>query len=304
MKRALRARNLSGPVCFVIGILLLARTYRYYGTLLHGWDARYYYAAARSLVFDRDLDVTNDIVLSPNPRPLDPGSDGTFANVPRRPGGRAINPFPVGLSLVEAPAVLTGHWLRRLASLFGYRPSEARGYSALEINTVAVWLLAFFSFGMQQLYELIAGRATLAWRACALAAAWAGTSLLYYSAVFPFMAHAVAFALVAWTARLARDLREKGATNLDVVVVGALSVLLFLVRPQQATFSALLVLTLLPELVRRPARTWLPGSVAALAVVVVGFWFQATVHEANLGRFGVLGRDPDHSHPDVSAHFR
>lgn len=301
--RRLLDRNLAGPVCFAIGLLLLARTYLYYGTLLRGWDAQFYYAAARSLVHDGDLDVGNDLLLSPNPAPLDPDRDGSFRNIPRRPGGRAINFFPVGMSLIEAPALAVGSGLRRLAVPLGYHPAEAPGYSALEINTVAVWLLALFSFGMHRLYGLLAGRATAAWRALALAAAWAGTSLLYYSAVFPFMAHAQAFVLIVCVAGLAKELPAAGPVNRAVALMGLLTVLLFLVRPQQVLFTALLTPVLLPGLVRRPGREWLPGCALGLAVALAGLWFQASVHEANLGRFGLLGRDPNHPHPDVSAHF-
>src|SRR5262249_49104048 len=152
--------------------------------------------AARSLVFDRDLDISNDIVLSSNPGPLDPDGNLSFTNVPRRADGRVINVFPVGMSLVEAPALLVGSGVRALAERTGYRSTAAAGFSSVEIGTVAVWLLALFSLGMHQLYELLAGRATPTWRALAVTAAWLGTSLFYYSAVYPFMAHALAFTLV------------------------------------------------------------------------------------------------------------
>jgi hypothetical protein len=304
MKRLLFAGNRAGPVCFVIGLLLLARTHLYYGTLLRGWDAQFYYAAARSLVFDGDLDITNDIVVSSNPRPLDPDGDGTFRNIPRRPDGRVVNVFPVGLSLIEAPGLLAGYALRSVAGNFGYRSAAAHGFSQLEIDTVAIWLLTISSFGLHQLFELLAGRSTVAWRALSLAAAWAGTSLLYYSAVFPFMAHAVAFTLVVCIARLARDLRSGESPNRKVVLTGALTGLLFLVRPQQVLIAAVLVPVLLPALWRRPWREWLPGAVLGLAIVVAAVLFQATVHEANVGSFGILGRDRASSHPAVAVHFR
>ena len=47
-----------GVVVFVLGSLLLARTYRYYGTLIRGWDAQFYYAQSRSLLFERSPDLT------------------------------------------------------------------------------------------------------------------------------------------------------------------------------------------------------------------------------------------------------
>jgi hypothetical protein len=299
-----RDRKLAGPICFVVGLLLLARTHLYYGSLLRGWDAQYYYAAARSLVFDGDLDITNDIFQSAYLPPLDPDGDGSFRNVPRRPGGRVINVFPVGLSLIEAPGLMIGNALRRVAEHFGYRPTAEPGFSPLEINTVAVWLLILPSIGMHGLYALLAGRATFAWRVLALAGAWAGTSLLFYTAIFPFMAHAQAFALIVFIARLAQTLPDNGPANRTIFQIGALTILLYLVRPQQALFTALLVPPILPRVWRRPVREWLPGAALGVLAVVAGLWFQASVHADNLGHFSILGRDLDHPHPDISAHFR
>ena len=56
---------------FLVGVAGLARTERYFGSLLRGWDAQFYYACAHSLVFDRDLDITNNLESTPYAAPFD-----------------------------------------------------------------------------------------------------------------------------------------------------------------------------------------------------------------------------------------
>ena len=66
-----------------------------------------------------------------------------------------------------------------------------------------------------------------------VAAAWTGTSLFYYSTVFPFMAHGVAFALLVALLRVVHDIDRRGATSRRLAVAGILIAGLWLVRPQQ-----------------------------------------------------------------------
>src|SRR5688500_2579961 len=88
---------------WLLGLALLLARYRLTGTLLNGWDAQFYYSAARSLVFARDLDTSTDTTRSP----------WVQDDLPRRSDGRIVNKYPLGLSLVEAPFLALGHILRR-----------------------------------------------------------------------------------------------------------------------------------------------------------------------------------------------
>ena len=101
-----------GALCFVLGLLVLARSHRFTGTLLHGWDAHFYYSAAHSLVFDADLDITNNLFATPWRHPFDRDANGSFEAVPRRADGHTVNKYPLGLSLIEAPFLALGHGLR------------------------------------------------------------------------------------------------------------------------------------------------------------------------------------------------
>jgi hypothetical protein len=275
----------------------------YYGSLLHGWDAQLYYAAAHSFVFDRDVDITNDIALTPYTPPFEPDANGFFRNIPRRSDGRVLNFYPAGLPLVESVGLVLGSGIRSLAEGVGYHVAGPPGYSSLEINTVAVWLLAAFAFGMHVLYALLGSHSTLLWRVLCMAAAWAGTSLLYYSAVFPFMGHAQSFVLIVCISWLAVRLPRVTPTNRAIALIGFCTTLLYLVRPQQVLFTLLLIPANL-ALVRRPWKDWLPGTVVGLTIALLGFSFQTAIHTVNLEHFSISGRDFSHPHPAVSIHFR
>jgi hypothetical protein len=97
---------------FTICLLGLARIQLYSGTIYRGWDAQFYYALARSLAFDRDTDISNDLILTPWARPFDPDKDGSFREVPRRADGRMQSKYPMGMSVAEAPWLALGSGVR------------------------------------------------------------------------------------------------------------------------------------------------------------------------------------------------
>jgi hypothetical protein len=265
-----------------IGLLVMARTFQYYDSLLWGWDAQFYYAAARSLVFDGDLDLTNDIPCTPRTAPFDRDQDGTMEFFPRDSTGRVINKYPVGLSLVEVPWLALGHTLRTAASLFGTRVESPPGYSAIETNIVAIGLLMVFAVGLQAHYSTFRSWAPWYWCALGIIGAWWGTSLLYYSCVFPFMAHAMSFSIISIVLYMVSRPTVFIRANWSLAFVGALIGLLYLVRPQQAILAPLL-LPRLSRLVRQPRRTWVVGAVSGATACAALVGFQALVNHANLG---------------------
>lgn len=261
---------------FVVGmgvsLLALGRAQSYYGTIYRGWDAQFYYALARSLVFDRDVDVTNDLRATPVPQPFDPDRDGSFRRAPRHPDGHIWSKYPIGLSLVEAPLVATGALARRVAEVLGVVRAAPAGYSDVELWTVAVGLIAVFAAGLATLYRLLADEWGDGAAAVAVAGAWAGTSLFYYSAVFPFMAHALSFVLLVAIMALARGLDAVDDLNRRLVLLGASLGALFLVRPQQAVIAVFLCPVVVRACRIRTVAGWAPGTIgaAALALAAVG----------------------------------
>ena len=88
-----------------IGLVSLSLAQRYYGTLYRGWDAQFYYSLAHSLIFDQDVDITNNLMLTPRPEPFDRNGDGFWESAPRSIDGRIPTKYPLGMSLVESPLV-------------------------------------------------------------------------------------------------------------------------------------------------------------------------------------------------------
>lgn len=269
-----------------IGVLLLARAQRYYGGLLRGWDAQHYYALAHSIVFDRDLDITDNLEATPFSEPFDHDRNGSFEAARRDPSGRIVSPYPVGLSLLEVPFLTVGHGVRQALAAFGIRSSRPPGYGDVEIWAVALGLLATFAVGCELLCVILRPSVSSPWRELAIIAAWSGTSLLFYSAVFPFMAHAVAFTLVIWTVHVAESVRIGERTARSLWLVGLGLAFLYLVRPQEVLIGLPLLLLLRP-VARQPAHRWAPWAAAGLAVVAVAIVFQAWVHAHAAGSWAM-----------------
>ncbi len=270
-------------------LLGLARADRYFGTLYRGWDAQFYYAAARSIAFDRDLDVTNDLLLTPAPAPFDPDRDGTFRNAPRHPDGRIWSKYPIGMSLTEAPLMAGGSMVRRIAEAAGFRSSAPPGYSAIELWSVALGLTLAFAAGFAALYRLLAEEYGPTAALLGAVGAWGGTSLLYYSAVFPFMAHPVSFALLVAVMRLAKGLASGERLNARLTLLGLCLGAIFLVRPQQVCIAVFLI-PLATRIVRmRPIANWIPGLVAGAALGTAAVALQLAFNVSQVGTMTLSG---------------
>jgi len=273
-----RERPWVAVAVFVVGVAVLARAQRYFGSLLSGWDAQHYYAAARSIVLDRDLDITNDLEATPFTRPFDRDADGYLEAPNRDANGRIISRYPIGLPLIEAPWLALGHGTRRVLAAMGLSSSRPVGYADVEIWTVALGLLAVFAIGMQLLHALLCPHVPAPWREVALVAAWWGTSLLYYSSVFPFMAHATGFALVVWTVWIAASIGAGTKSPRSLPLLGFALGALYCVRQQQVVLAAPLLLLLAP-LRAQPPRRWVGWALVGIAVFVLCAALQAWAHE-------------------------
>jgi hypothetical protein len=272
-------------VVLLLSVLALARTQQYYGTIYHGWDAQFYYSLAHSLVFDRDVDVTNNLQLTPAPKPFDPDGDGSWKDAPRRPDGRIPSKYPIGLSLVEAPFLVLGSLVRQLAAATGLIVPGNTGYSVIELWSVALGLLVLFAYGLAELYQLLATRYGDWGAVLGIMGGWLGTSLCYYSTIFPFMAHALAFVLLVLAMRTTRRLLMPGPINRPLALLGICLAALFLVRPQQILIAGLL----LPILARcawvRSPSEWVVGALFGISVNAAAVAAQVSF---NYSQFGTL----------------
>jgi hypothetical protein len=274
----------AGLAVFVVGLAALWRSYTFFGRLLSGSDAQYYFGLTRSLVVDGDTDITNDMQLTPWGPPFDRDGDGYRETFRRTADGRVFNIFPIGLSLVEAPFLLIGRGVRWLVALFGYAIPGAPGYSDLEIWIVALGLLAIVAVAAGALHRLIEPLVGEPWALIAVLASWLGTSLFYYSAVFPFMAHALGFAVVVGIVTAANKVRLSHRTNMALLSIGGLSGLLFLVRPQLMTLAILLP-PFLASVARRPVSSWMWGALGGVLVAVSALGLEIAYNLYELGIF-------------------
>jgi hypothetical protein len=288
-----------------MSLLGLVRVQLYSGTIYRGWDAQFYYALARSLAFDRDADISDDLVLTPWGDPFDPDKDGSFRDVPRRPDGHLQSKYPIGMSIAEAPWLALGSGFRAIAEAAGIRFGVAPGFTPVEIWTVAVGLVAGFSVGLAGLYKLLAERFGGTAALLGVLSAWWGTSLFYYSSLFPFMAHAVSFALLAAMMILTDRLGRGQRPNRALVLLGTVVGMLFLVRPQQAVVALFIVPVFVQVARRHPWKAWLPGLLggAALGAAAIGlqvaFNFNQT-GRASLGGYSAGGEGFDFASPNLT----
>jgi len=211
------------------------RAQTYYGSIYRGWDAQFYYSLSHSLVFDADLDITNNIRGTPFPQPFDQAGDGTWANAPRGNDGRIPSKYPIGLSLIEVPFLAIGAMLRSMLAHVGVEFTANPGYSALELWSVAVGVMALFTASMVLLFKQLAPAFGSVSAMVAVSSAWLGTSLFYYSSIFPFMAHAMSYAALVGVLAITKAWQERGASWRRAVMIGLAIGAAFLIRPQQGT---------------------------------------------------------------------
>lgn len=254
-------------------VAALLRAESYFEFLLNGWDAQFYYAAARSMVHDGDLDVTNDLPLSPAQWVFEEAGHPT---VPRSPSGAILNKYPIGTSLAEmVPLALS-------RAVMG---DGANGYSLIEIRCVALWLVLLHAGGLWVTWRWL--RLTTdgtVLQAVSVVLVLAGTSQLFYAAIYPFLAHGLSALLVAGCLLTAERTRGTPGHVTSLLAWGLLSVLLILVRPQQATLVMLLCAALLWE---HRARRDRAGWVAAIALTAVlsAVLLQCVVNLQAIGQF-------------------
>jgi hypothetical protein len=231
-------------------------------------------------VLEGALDITHSLELVPYKAPFDRDGDGYMEAVSRK-DGRIINKYPIGLSLAETPFLAAGSTISKvLAPPSG--DGRASGYTDVSIGLVAAGLLLYTVVGLALLYGLLERHYGSVPAAVGVLGTWLGTSLFYYSAVFPFMAHGTAFALtvlVLWQIARLRDRSE--ATWLELSLLSATFGLLFLVRPQEILLLPVTFPTFIATVVK--SKNWPAYLLLFLGVLAAICAIQLAVNFANTG---------------------
>lgn len=226
----------------LLGLLFVFQILLSFDSTALAWDGAFYYAATRSIVFDGDLRLANDLRLS---YAVTPAQDFARQGFDERltPTGRVDSPFSIGVSLLWLPwfALIAG--LMRLASLAGLAPASLTGYEPPFLWGIAAVTCVYGWVGMLASLRLV--RQFVGRWAVLIAGftAMLTTPLVYYQFREPFYAHAasamvVALFVCAWWRAAGSPLTARRAFGL-----GLLGGLAGLVRTQDITYLALPLLS-------------------------------------------------------------
>jgi len=230
----------------ILGLaVLLVPTYVDH-TRFVGSDGIDYYSYLRSILFDGDLDLTNDYPLL--------GQDASKNNV-----------LPIGAPLLWSPLVGVFHVLRQAARLFGAGPP-----SGVEPEYQAITCFATLVYGAAGLFLLQSTLRRFVSPAAAFWAsviAWVGSPLRFYLSVLPGFAHGVEFFAAVLVLRTALALREAPSAR-RAAHAGVACGMVFLARSQDGLLLGLPALFLLHRLVTRAERG---RTLRLLVVLAVAF---------------------------------
>lgn len=178
---------------WLIALLLLATVFVTRPSI-HGNDGVQNYAYLRSLLFDRDLDFTNEYAyyFSRASRWFDdkqiPRDDHT---------GRPINLYGTGSAILWAPWVICFHAAGTLANhLLGLHVT-LDGYSRLYERAVGYGSAFYASLGVLLLYTILTRYFASQSAFWAVIIIWLATPLFFYGSLHPSMSHANSFFLSA-----------------------------------------------------------------------------------------------------------
>nr|MBA2557843.1 hypothetical protein [Chloroflexota bacterium] len=199
-------------------------------------DGVAYYAEARSILFDGDLDLANEYAL--DSQVYSPLSDaGPRAFLPRDELGRFQHNVNVGIVVLFAPFLLVAHGIAFLLNLVGLA-TPMDGYAQVYVLALSFGTSALLAAAVALMVSY--GR-TLVGPGIALAggvAAWLGTSVFYWAVFRPAHAHAPAVLLEALFVVLFLSRARRVDDRLAWFLLGAVGGLMLTVRPVTGLYAA------------------------------------------------------------------
>jgi hypothetical protein len=229
-------------ICILLFLLQFLLTFRA-GEL--AWDGAFYYGTARSLLFDGDLHLANDLALSYATHP-NPDFEAAHFEAQRTATGHVRNPFAIGAALLWLPWLALVRVPAEVAGLAGLGPHILTGYEPIFVWSAAC-VTAVYG-GLAALLGLHLARRVAGERAALTAAVVATltTPLVYYQFREPFYAHAasaltVALFVTAWW----RNAGEGKLSVTSALLLGVLGGLTTLVRWQNVLYLILPLSTIL-----------------------------------------------------------
>jgi hypothetical protein len=234
-------------------------------------DAESYLVPLRSVVFDRNLDFTNDWQAL-----------GRAVPAPVPETGRPRTTHAVGAPVLWSPFYLAAHVYVRALQAAGDEAFPADGFSGPYRRAAALGTVAAAILGAGLLARMLARRYPRPVAAWAVVGAMATSTIVYYIFVVPAMAHGATFAAAAglvW----AWDRAREAPSRRSWIVVGVLLGFLTLTRWQAAVAVLLVAPLALVQLRQRTVRLgWLAAAATGGALA---FLPQLLVWKGVFGRF-------------------
>lgn len=251
---------------------------------LYAVDSVEYFSYLHSILFDGDLDFTNEYRYFQQLNPQ-AGIEGVLDK--RDPAtGLPLNVAPVGTALFWSPAYLLAHGSTLLARALG-APVEADGLSRPYILAVCYASVLYAFAGLLLSYRLCRRFFPPFASALAVAVVWLATPAFFYSHASPPWSHSVSLFAIALLVYVWYGTRER-PTPARFFALGLLGGLAALVREQDVVFlliPAVEVLATWRRGVARPVPTLL-GRLALLGTgALLAFAPQLAVYRILGGRF-------------------
>ncbi|MFQ5600344.1 MAG: hypothetical protein ACE5G2_07295 [Candidatus Krumholzibacteriia bacterium] len=235
-----------------------------------------YYAPLASIVFDGDLDLSNEV------KHAHPFIRRSYF---LKPDGTIVDPYAIGAAVLWAPVIYVSYLLDpdRAPRQPGTWRNASKGFQARHVRALAlatgleaVLACAVLFFGMRRSTGRLAA-------ALGAGGAALGTPLVYYALADPSYAHTASF--LACSALLVAVLADR-RKRLPLPLLGALWGLASLVRWQDAVLGLLLAPRLLEEVtrVRTSARRAIGGLLLFCAAAAIVFLPQILFWQRIYGR--------------------
>ncbi len=228
---------LSKRPVLILAIACLIQWALLFAITTPAWDATFYYAYARSVVFDGDLKIDNDLRLSY------PTTAPDFAakqlDQDKLETGRVASPFAIGSSLIWLPWLATLRLGASLAQSAGILPDTLNGYEwyftagLATLSMLLGWLAHWIGYRIARVEN---GRFSAL--AAALTVLFA-SPLIYYQYREPLYSHATSAFVTALVTLTWWRSYQKLPGNRQGILLGGLIGLAALVRWQHLVYLVL-----------------------------------------------------------------
>ena len=236
------------------------------GQAVYG-DGRYYLGFARSIYFDQNIDITDELAHHWSPESNNQPADSSPVPSLRDAIKVTTYNFSLGISIIWLPFFALGDIFVLTFSNLGL-PFVRNGYSDIYQITLAVGNISFVVGGLFVLSKLLLKQFTFRITALSLVLILFATNLLYYAGLDVNNSHPFSFFAASMLLYLFIKYREKPQT-LNILLQGLILGLMIANRTQDAIFSLIPLVSLLSN-TKIPQKK-LSKNLKSIAMLALGF---------------------------------